>query len=106
MPKSAELFEMLTGVSHGLGWAMLAGFTKFGVRVRAYADGRPWSACMLVDGFEIEVTGRADDKGALGWTAETWISVDDAEDTIRAAAVVTAEDLEVQSEQVWSGMAA
>lgn len=106
MPTSSELFELFESLQCGAGWAALAGFEGLRVRVRAYADGREWSACMLIDGYEMEITGRGDDKGALGWTSETWIGANDTAEILAAAAMVTAEDLQAQSELTWSGIAA
>ena len=100
MPTSAELFEVLSGAHDALGWATVAGMTKLRLRVRAYADGREWSVCIFVNGHEI------DDKDAPGWTSETWIDADDSTDTIRAAAIVMAEDLQAQRELTLPGSAA
>lgn len=106
MPTFAELLELFESLQCGAGWAALAGFTGLRVRVRVYADGREWSACMLIDGFEMEITGRGDDKGALGWTSEAWIGADAVAEILSAAAMVMVKDLQSQSELTWSGIAA
>jgi hypothetical protein len=106
VPTYAELLEFFREIHNSLGWALMVGESRVRLRVRAYLDGREWSACMMINGFEMEITGRPDDKGALGWTSETWIEAEDTRETVEAAAMVTAEDLRAQAERCWSGIAA